>query len=134
MQSDRLNSPDSDTPAGLKIERTGDILTFTLDNPAEGNRVTGAMLDAMLAVLRSEVTHPSTRVLIIRAQGDVFCTGRERAGRDIGSIRQESARIFEFKRALRTTSLILPPPWSAPWSSRYLVGAPCSSSAESAPW
>jgi methylglutaconyl-CoA hydratase len=106
MQSEKLNSPSTDTPAGLKIERAGDVLSFTLDNPAEGNRVTGAMLDAMLNVLRSEASRPSARVLIIRAHGDVFCTGRERAGRDVTSIRQESARILEFKRALRTTSLI----------------------------
>src|SRR6202047_192595 len=105
MPSDK-SSPSAETPPGLKIERAGDVLSFTLDNPAEGNRVTGAMLDAMLNVLRSEASHPSARVLIIRAHGDVFCTGRERAGRDVTSIRQESARILEFKRALRTTSLI----------------------------
>jgi methylglutaconyl-CoA hydratase len=101
MQSDKLNSPVADTAAGLQIERAGDVLTFTLNNPTEGNRVTGAMLDAMLNVLRSEATHPSARVLVIRASGDVFCTGRE-----VASLRQESARILEFKRALRTTNLI----------------------------
>jgi methylglutaconyl-CoA hydratase len=106
MQSDKLNLPGSDSTAGLQIERNGDVLTFTLDNPAAGNRVTAAMLGAMLTVLRAEVNHPSARVLVIRANGDVFCAGRERAGRDVASIRQESARILEFKRALRTTSLI----------------------------
>jgi len=106
MPSDKLDSPGSPAAAGLRIERAGDILSFTLDNPAEGNRVTGAMLDAMLNVLRSESLNPSARVLIIRAHGNVFCTGRERAGRDVASVRQESARILEFKRALRTTSLI----------------------------
>src|ERR1700676_5417216 len=105
MPSDK-NSPSAETPAVLKIERAGDVLTFTLDNPTKGNSVTGAMLDAMLDVLRSEATHPSARAVVIRAQGDVFCTGRERAGRDVASIRQESARILEFKRALRTTNLI----------------------------
>jgi len=79
MLSDKLNSPGSETPADLKIERAGEVLTFALNNPAEGNRVTGAMLDAMLNVLRSEATHSSARVLVIRAHGDVFCTGRERA-------------------------------------------------------
>lgn len=106
MRSDKLNSPGFQRAAGLKIERAGGVLSFTLNNPVEGNRVTGAMLDAMLNVLRSEAIKPSARVLIIRAEGDVFCTGRERAGRDVTSIRQESARILEFKRALRTTSLI----------------------------
>jgi methylglutaconyl-CoA hydratase len=105
MPSDK-NSSSAETPPGLKIERAGDVLTFTLNNPAKGNSVTGAMLDAMLNVLRSEATQPSARVLVIRATGDVFCTGRERAGRDVASIRQESARILEFKRALRTTNLI----------------------------
>lgn len=105
MPSDK-NPPCAETPPGLKIERVGDVLTFTLDNPDKGNSVTGAMLDAMLDVLRSEAPNPSSRVLLIRATGDVFCTGRERAGRDVASIRQESARILEFKRALRTTNLI----------------------------
>jgi methylglutaconyl-CoA hydratase len=106
MLSDKLNSSGTETPAGLKIERAGDVLSFTLNNPAEGNRVTAAMLDAMLNALRSEAINPSARVLVIRANGDVFCTGRERAGRDVASIRQESARILEFKRALRITNLI----------------------------
>ena len=105
MPSDK-NSPSEETPPGLRIERAGDVLTFTLDNPADANRVTGAMLDAMLNVLCVEATQPSARLLIIRANGDVFCTGRERAGRDVASIRRESARILEFKRALRTTNLI----------------------------
>jgi methylglutaconyl-CoA hydratase len=105
MPSDK-NSPSAETSAGLKIERAGNVLSFTLDNPGKGNSVTGAMLDAMLNVLRSEATHPAARVLVIRAEGNVFCTGRERAGHDVASIRQESARILEFKRALRTTSLI----------------------------
>jgi len=105
MPSDK-NSPSAETPPGLKIERAGDVLTFTLDHPPKGNSVTGAMLDAMLNVLRSQATNPSARVLVIRATGDVFCTGRERAGRDVTSIRQEAARILEFKRALRTTNLI----------------------------
>jgi methylglutaconyl-CoA hydratase len=105
MPSDK-NSPSAESPAGLKIERAGDVLTFTLDNPGKGNSVTGAMLDAMLDILRAEATQPAARVLVIRAEGNVFCTGRERAGRDVASICQESARILEFKHALRTTSLI----------------------------
>lgn len=64
------------------------------------------MFDAMLAELRSEASQPRARVLRIRARGKVFCTGRERAGRDEASVRHEAARILEFKRALRGTPLI----------------------------
>lgn len=91
---------------GVVIERTAEVLAFTLDNPAHGNEVTGAMLDAMLAELRSEATAPRARVLRIRARGKVFCTGRERSGRDAESIRSEAARLVEFKHALRSSPLI----------------------------
>ena len=43
MQSDKLNLQGSDSTAGLQIERNGDVLSFTLANPTEGNRVTGAI-------------------------------------------------------------------------------------------
>jgi methylglutaconyl-CoA hydratase len=98
------SSPDAGT--GAIIERTGEVLTFTLNNPSHGNEVTGAMFDAMLAELRSEASAQRARVLRIRARGKVFCTGRERAGRDAASIRNEAARLIEFKRALRTSPLI----------------------------
>jgi methylglutaconyl-CoA hydratase len=90
----------------MTIERSGEILTFTLDNAASQNEVTGTMFDAMLVELRSEASRPSARVLRIRARGEVFCTGRERAGRDVQGIRHESARIIELKRALRASPLI----------------------------
>jgi methylglutaconyl-CoA hydratase len=96
----------SSAPAGVVIERAGDVLTFTLDNAEHGNEVTGAMFDAMLAELRAEACKPIARVLRIRARGKVFCTGRERAGRDAATIRHESARLIELKRALRTSPLI----------------------------
>jgi methylglutaconyl-CoA hydratase len=92
--------------SGVLIDRAPDVLTFTLDNSSHGNEVTGAMFDAMLAELRSEAARPGARVLRIRARGDVFCTGRERAGRTAAAIRRESARILKFKAALRSSPLI----------------------------
>src|SRR5215472_699582 len=91
---------------GVVIQRIPDVLTFTLDNPTHGNEVTGAMFEAMLAELRSEAAEPRARVLRVRARGKVFCTGRERAGRDAESTRAEAARLIEFKHALRTSPLI----------------------------
>jgi methylglutaconyl-CoA hydratase len=90
----------------LIIERERDVLAFTLNNTEHGNEVTGPMFDAMLAELRAEASRPSARVLRIRARGKVFCTGRERGGRDVGAIRKESARLIELKRALRISPLI----------------------------
>ena len=88
------------------IERAGDVLSFTLNRPDAGNEISGPMFDAMTAALRSEAAAPSARVLRIRATGDSFCTGRERAGRDAVSIRAEVARLIELKRLVRATSMI----------------------------
>jgi methylglutaconyl-CoA hydratase len=92
----------------VEIQQTDEVLTFTLNNPDRGNEVTGTMFEAMLAEFRSQTTSPkaSARVLRIRARGKVFCTGRERAGRDKKSIRAEAARLIAFTRAIRTSSLI----------------------------
>ena len=90
----------------VEIHRTPDVLTFTLNNPDHGNEVTGHMFDAVLAELRSESPQPRARVLRIRAKGKVFCTGRERAARDEKSVRAEVARLIDFKRLVRTSSLI----------------------------
>jgi methylglutaconyl-CoA hydratase len=107
MASPGPPSPSGPSPGtGVVIERVTDLLTFTLDNSSHGNEVTGPMFDAMLAELRSEAANPVARVLRIRARGKVFCTGRERAGRDAESIHKEAARLIEFKHALRTSPLI----------------------------
>jgi methylglutaconyl-CoA hydratase len=91
---------------GVLIDRTTDVLTFTLNNSNHGNEVTGKMFDAMLAELRKEESKPRARVLRIRARGDVFCTGRERAATTAPAIRREVSRILKFKAALRSTPLI----------------------------
>jgi len=106
MPTKRAKTAAEGAATGVEIERAGEVLTFTLNNPEKGNEVTGAMFDAMLTELRRVEEGPSARVLRIRARGKVFCTGRERAGRDAASLRAESERIIEFKRALRTTPLI----------------------------
>jgi methylglutaconyl-CoA hydratase len=97
---------EAEGPGRVLIDRADALLSFTLDHPARGNEVTGTMMDAMLTELRSEAAEPRARVLRIRARGRVFCTGRERAGRDLATIRMESERILEFKRSLRTSPLI----------------------------
>jgi methylglutaconyl-CoA hydratase len=106
MSSKPVESAGANTAIGVVIERAGDVLNFTLNNPVHENEVTGAMFDAMLAELRREASHPSARVLRLRARGNVFCKGRERAGRDAAAIHYESARLIEFKRALRVSPLI----------------------------
>jgi methylglutaconyl-CoA hydratase len=94
------------TSPGVRIERRGEVLVMTLDNGAARNAITGAMFDAMLAALRGAASDPTARVLHIRAEGDVFCMGRERAGRDEAGIRAEVARLIALKQAVMASPLI----------------------------
>ncbi|SAL27810.1 enoyl-CoA hydratase/isomerase [Caballeronia sordidicola] len=93
-------------PDPVAIDRSDEVLTFTLNNAAAGNEITAPMFDAMIAALRSEASLPTARVLRIRARGDVFCTGRERAGTDAVSIHREVSRLIELKRLLRASPMI----------------------------
>ena len=56
---------------GVIIERTPDVLTFTLDNSGHGNEITGGMFDAMLVELRKEASKPRARVLRVRARASL---------------------------------------------------------------
>ena len=103
---DKMIPLSDSTAPPLIIERAGEVMTFTLNNVEDGNRISGPMLDTMLAELKQQASAPSARVLRIRARGKVFCTGRERKGHDVATLHHEAARIIEVKRLLRTSSLI----------------------------
>ena len=91
----------------VRIERAGDVLSFTFENAAAGNTITNGMFESMLDILRTEALAPSARVLRIRARGDQFCVGRERSATTPATIRTEVARLMELKRALRESPLIV---------------------------
>lgn len=91
---------------GVRIEYQNDVLVMTLSNAGASNEITGPMFEAMLEVLRREAAAPRARVLRLRADGDVFCLGRERAGRTEAQIRAEVRRLIELKHAVMVSPLI----------------------------
>ncbi|MEU2226194.1 enoyl-CoA hydratase/isomerase family protein [Streptomyces sp. NPDC018347] len=68
-------------PAGvirqtLRTRRDGPVLTVELNTPEQGNAVTDALLDDLLAVLQEQ--DPAVRVLVLTGNGDDFCLGGDR--------------------------------------------------------
>jgi enoyl-CoA hydratase/carnithine racemase len=98
-------SPNGTIPQ-LHIHHAGDVLTVTLDAPERGNEISVAMFEALAALLAREAAAPSAKVLVLRATGEVFCTGRERSATDLTGMRAEATRLIALKRALRATPLI----------------------------
>ncbi|AKN73802.1 enoyl-CoA hydratase [Streptomyces sp. PBH53] len=68
-------------PAGpgqqtLRTHREGPVLRIELNTPEDGNTVTDALLDDLLAVLQDQ--DPAVRVLVLAGSGDDFCLGGDR--------------------------------------------------------
>ncbi|MFD3824863.1 enoyl-CoA hydratase/isomerase family protein [Streptomyces sp. NPDC058625] len=68
--------PDDRILKTLRAHRQGPVLTVELNVPEQGNAVTDAMLDDLLAVLDDQ--DPAVRVLILAGAGQDFCLGGDR--------------------------------------------------------
>jgi len=88
---------------GLVIDAQGPVLSATLAAP-NGNQVSPAMADALIEVL---TTPPAdAHILVLRAVGDAFCLGRDRAATDPGSLAVEVARLVRLNEALAASPLV----------------------------
>jgi len=90
--------PDSSKVA-VRIERAGDVLTFTLDNAERGNEINGPMFDAMLSELQREAFHPEARVLRIRA--------RVKSSALVASAQAGTPRAYAAKQSVSSSSSVL---------------------------
>ncbi|QSO49340.1 enoyl-CoA hydratase/isomerase family protein [Alicyclobacillus mengziensis] len=88
------------------ISEDGPVLEFVLNNTGAGNTITTAMFNAMLETMNEQLQTPSARLLRIRANGSVFCLGRERSATGLIETHVEVERLVSFKRLLRKLPLI----------------------------
>ncbi len=59
----------------LLIETAGPVLRITLDNPRRKNALTVGMIDAIADAVEAAGRDDTTRVIVLGATGDDFCTG-----------------------------------------------------------
>lgn len=64
-------------PNPLAATRADGILTLTLAQPHKRNALSEAMLDALQTALDAAATDPDVRVIILAAEGPVFCAGHD---------------------------------------------------------
>ena len=60
----------------IRSETAGDIVTITIDKPANGNRVTNAMA-AILGAAIDAAGDGGAKLVVLRGAGDIFCLGRD---------------------------------------------------------
>ncbi|HEY5340488.1 MAG TPA: enoyl-CoA hydratase-related protein [Candidatus Aquilonibacter sp.] len=78
MATTWFDSPLSSAGRVIVDERDG-VLTVTLDRPDHGNEITASMFATLAETLHAQAENPTASVLVLRANGNAFCTGRERA-------------------------------------------------------
>lgn len=114
----------SDTAARLDVDDA--VATLTLDRPSKRNALTQSFLRELLSHVQTVATNESIRLLILEAEGPVFC-----AGMDLGEMEQraglpnatelwrEDTRIY---RELIETLFRLPIPTLAVLQGPVLAG------------
>jgi enoyl-CoA hydratase/carnithine racemase len=79
------------------------VLEVVIDRPPD-NLLTVEMCAELTALLQAPPD--GAHVLRLRARGEVFCLGRERAGSTPGDLRSEARTLVGLHRALRATPLV----------------------------
>jgi enoyl-CoA hydratase/carnithine racemase len=80
-------------PEGIRLERTGDIATLTLDRPEKLNALTRAMWRALGDAVEEVGRDPGVRCLVLRGAGDRSFS----PGNDIAEFASERANVAQAK-------------------------------------
>jgi enoyl-CoA hydratase len=79
------------------------VAAITLNRPEARNALNLAMCDGLLESARAAAADESVRLVLVRADGPVFCAGadvKERQGMDTAQVRARRLRAFEAYAAL----------------------------------
>ena len=79
----------------LLVERDEDIVTLTLNRPAQYNALSRALLEALRAALTELAGDPNVRVIILTGSGKAFCAGHDLKELQAIRDRAEHKALFE---------------------------------------
>jgi 2-(1,2-epoxy-1,2-dihydrophenyl)acetyl-CoA isomerase len=74
--------PDPDS--GVRVVQRDGVLEVTLDRPERRNALDDAMVAALIATVEAAGTDESVRVVVVRGDGDHFCSGFDIVARNAG--------------------------------------------------
>ena len=82
----------------LIVKREGEILTLSLHNPAKKNALTSEMMGALTAIIEEVESYSGIRVIIIRGEGLVFCSGADISNWNPKELQELLDGIFETEK------------------------------------
>lgn len=79
----------------IVVERSGGIVTITLNRPEKKNAINGVMWDELLATFREIAGSAEDRVVVLTGAGGAFCSGADLSGRgaDTGPAQHQLAAM-----------------------------------------
>jgi enoyl-CoA hydratase len=83
----------------------GNVATITLDRPEARNALNGAMCEDLRRAAEAAAGDESVRLVLVRAEGPVFCAGadlKERTGMSIDAVRARRLKGFAAYHALES--------------------------------
>ncbi len=86
----------------VDVRREGQVLTLTMNRPAQFNALSEALMDALEAELRAAGADESVRVVVIGANGKAFC-----AGHDLREMRAEPGMDYYRTLFARCSQLMM---------------------------
>ncbi|WP_157117632.1 enoyl-CoA hydratase/isomerase family protein [Nocardia vaccinii] len=105
----------------IRIDRTNGVVTITLNRPRRKNALNSAMSSALVDNFRSIGLNPEDRVVVIRGEGDSFCSGgdlTEVHDRAVLTMMRGMGRLMTELRALPqpTVAAVAGPAIGAGWN------------------
>jgi 2-(1,2-epoxy-1,2-dihydrophenyl)acetyl-CoA isomerase len=85
---------------GFTVDLSGGILTITLDRPQVGNAIATAAVPQLEQIFRAAAVDRDVRVVLIRAEGPVFCAGGDVKGFAETIDQPPEARRAEYRERL----------------------------------
>ena len=77
----------------LIVERSGGIVTVTINRPEKKNAANGTVWNELLATFTEVQARPDDRVLVLTGAGDAFCSGA-----DLSDPGRQSAEVHQLER------------------------------------
>jgi len=78
----------------------GPLATATLDSPHNRNALSRQLVAELVANLRAAEADPDVRVVLIAAEGTVFCSGADLSEATAGGMEEGARRIVELQRLI----------------------------------
>lgn len=101
-----MSTEETSTPL-LLVGRAGPVTTLTLNRPARRNALNVGLLEQLLGALKAAETDTEQRVVILRAEGPVFCAGLDMTEAADPAVAHRSADLIgQVLEALGNTRLV----------------------------